>query len=63
MLIGFALYVRVVERDAHVRERLLREQRVGVPARRFGDVTLDSLDDTEEYAAQRQAAEVAKTRT
>jgi CobQ-like glutamine amidotransferase family enzyme len=32
-------------------------------ARRFGNVTLDSLDDTEEYAAQRQAAEVAKTRT
>jgi CobQ-like glutamine amidotransferase family enzyme len=32
-------------------------------ARRFGDVTLDSLDDTEEYAAQRQAAEVAKART
>jgi len=31
--------------------------------RRFGDVTLASLDDTEEYAAQRQAAEVAKTRT
>ena len=32
-------------------------------ARRFGDVALSSLDDTEEYAAQRQAAEVAKTRT
>ena len=32
-------------------------------ARRFGDVSLESLDDTEEYAAQAQAAEVAKTRT
>ncbi len=32
-------------------------------ARRHGEVTLDSLDDTEEYAAQRQAAEVAKART
>jgi CobQ-like glutamine amidotransferase family enzyme len=32
-------------------------------ARRHGDVTLAPLDDAEEYAAQLQAAEVAKTRT
>jgi CobQ-like glutamine amidotransferase family enzyme len=32
-------------------------------ARRHGAVTLASLDDTEEYAAQAQATEVAKTRT
>ena len=42
----------------------LADQLIGwALARRFSDVTLDSLDDTEEYAAQRQAAEVAKTRT
>jgi CobQ-like glutamine amidotransferase family enzyme len=32
-------------------------------ARRSGDVALAPLDDAEEYAAQLQAAEVAKTRT
>lgn len=32
-------------------------------ARRHGDITLAPLDDAEEYAAQLQAAEVAKTRT
>jgi len=32
-------------------------------ARRHGEVALTPLDDTEEYAAQAQAAEVAKTRT
>lgn len=32
-------------------------------ARRHGDVALTQLDDAEEYAAQAQAAEVAKTRT
>ncbi|MEP7003672.1 MAG: glutamine amidotransferase [Chloroflexota bacterium] len=32
-------------------------------ARRHGDVELAPLDDTDEYAAQTQAAEVARTRT
>jgi len=42
----------------------LADQLIGwALARRHGDVALASLDDTEEYAAQRRAAEVAKTRT
>ena len=58
-LIGCYLHGSALPKNPWLADRLISW---GL-ARRFGDVTLASLDDTEEYAAQRQAAEVAKTRT
>ena len=58
-LIGCYLHGSALPKNPWLADRLISS---GL-ARRHGEVSLASLDDTEEYAAQRQAAEVAKVRT
>ena len=58
-LIGCYLHGSALPKNPWLADRLISW---GL-ARRHGEVTLAPLDDTEEHAAELQAAEVAKTRT
>lgn len=58
-LIGCYLHGSALPKNPWLADRLI----AWALARRHGPVTLAPLDDTEELAAQRQAGEVAKTRT
>jgi CobQ-like glutamine amidotransferase family enzyme len=58
-LIGCYLHGSALPKNPWLADQLIR----WALERRHGAVELGSLDDSEEYAAQAQAAEVAKTRT